>query len=192
MRRPFRNPDGIIKVLRRFRRDRHGSAAVEFAFIAPLFFMLLFAIIETALMFFAGQVLETITQDSARLMLTNQAQDGGMTQPQFRTALCGRITALFGCTGVFITVKAYPPGTLIPQSDLADPISGGAFVDNSTYQVPRACDTGLVRVFYQWPLYVTKLGYDMANITQSGSKYKLLSATAAFRVEPNSTGCPTP
>jgi len=40
-------------VLRRFRRSRGGSAAVEFALVAPLFFALLFAIIETAMMFFA-------------------------------------------------------------------------------------------------------------------------------------------
>jgi Flp pilus assembly protein TadG len=32
-----------------------GSAAVEFALVAPVFFALLFAIIETAIMFFASQ-----------------------------------------------------------------------------------------------------------------------------------------
>ena len=53
------------KALRRFRRNRRGSAAVEFALVAPVFFALLFAIIETAIVFFAGQVLETVTQDSA-------------------------------------------------------------------------------------------------------------------------------
>ena len=49
----------VRNVLRRFRRNRRGSAAVEFALVAPLFFALLFAIIETAIVFFAGQVLET-------------------------------------------------------------------------------------------------------------------------------------
>ena len=39
--------------LRRFRRNRRGSAVVEFALVAPMFFALLFAIIETALMFFS-------------------------------------------------------------------------------------------------------------------------------------------
>ena len=46
------------QLLRRFRRNRGGSAVVEFALVAPMFFALLFAIIETALMFFASQVLE--------------------------------------------------------------------------------------------------------------------------------------
>jgi Flp pilus assembly protein TadG len=44
----------IKKVFRRFGRNRRGSAAVEFALIAPVFFALLFAILETAIMFFAS------------------------------------------------------------------------------------------------------------------------------------------
>ena len=43
----------LKKTLRRFRRNRRGSAAVEFALVAPVFFALLFAIIETAIVFFA-------------------------------------------------------------------------------------------------------------------------------------------
>ena len=45
----------VRKPLRRFRRDRRGSAAVEFALIATPFFALLFAIIETSIVFFAGR-----------------------------------------------------------------------------------------------------------------------------------------
>jgi Flp pilus assembly protein TadG len=60
----------VRAVWRRFRRNRGGSAAVEFALVAPMFFALLFAIIETALVFFAGQVLETVNQNSARMIMT--------------------------------------------------------------------------------------------------------------------------
>ena len=67
----------VRKALRRFRRNRRGSAAVEFALVAPVFFALLFAIIETAIVFFAGQVLETVSQDCAALIMTGQAQTGG-------------------------------------------------------------------------------------------------------------------
>ena len=44
-----------------------------------------------------------------------------------------------------------------------------------------AGDIVVVRLFYQWPLFVTGLGYNIANL--NGSK-RLLSATAAFRNEP--------
>jgi len=39
----------------------------------------------------------------------------------------------------------------------------------------------VVQLFYQWPLFVTGLGYNIANL--NGSK-RLLTATAAFRNEP--------
>jgi Flp pilus assembly protein TadG len=45
-----------------------GTAAVEFALVAPIFFAVLFAIIELALVFFASQMLETVTQDTSRLI----------------------------------------------------------------------------------------------------------------------------
>ena len=70
----------VRSALNRFRRNRRGSAAVEFALVAPLFFCMLFAILETAIVFFAGQVLENATQETARLVLTRQAQTTKMTE----------------------------------------------------------------------------------------------------------------
>src|SRR3954465_2308422 len=98
----------LAKALRRFRRNRRGSAAVEFALVAPVFFALLFAIIETAIVFFAGQVLETVTQDSARFIMTGQAQTGGYSQPQLKAFVCGKINVLFdSVTGISIDVQSY-------------------------------------------------------------------------------------
>lgn len=183
----------LNKALRQFRSDRRGSAAVEFAFIAPLFFVLLFAIMETALVFFASQVLETGTHDSARLMYTNQALNAGMTQSQFETDVCNRVKVLFTCgassgsPNLTIVVKAYAPGAAIPPADLAVPIAGGVFTGKSAYAMPNPGDTVLVRTFYQWPLFVTGLGYNIANLFGSGgsNQQRLLAASAAFRVEPN-------
>src|SRR5215475_10340201 len=91
-------------LLRRFGRNGRGSAAVEFALVAPVFFALLFAIIETALMFFASQVLETITQNSARMIFTGQAQTQAFTATQFKTFVCGQIPALFNCSNIYVDV----------------------------------------------------------------------------------------
>ena len=150
-----------------------------------MFFALIFAIIETSLVFFAGQVLETGTQDSARLMFTHQAADTGMTQAQFTQDLCNRVSALLSCSGIYVDVKTYLPGTTITITDPID--ANGNFVNNFTYQtVPAGSpDTVVVRAFYQWPLFVTQLGYNIANIQRgTTSSKRLLAATSAFRVEP--------
>jgi Flp pilus assembly protein TadG len=189
-------PASAGNILRRFHRSRRASAAVEFALVAPIFFALLFAIIETALIFFASQVLETITQDSARVIETGQSQSGlvtgcattGCTQAQFGQYVCSQIPALFTCSGVFVDVENYPAGFagVVINSQID---SSGNFINNMQYSPGGACAIVVVRLFYQWPLFVTGLGYNIANLT--GSK-RLLTATSVFRNEPYSNGlCPT-
>ena len=174
----------VRNVFRRFRRNRQGSAAVEFALVAPLFFGMLFAIIETALVFFAGQVLEQGTAESARLMLTHQAQDSGMNETAFKTDLCNRIKVMFNCYGnlgnITVDVKVFAPGASIT---ITDPIVSGSFTGADAFSLPPSGspNTVVIRAFYQWPLLVTQLGYNIANL--NGGK-RLLAATAAFHVEP--------
>ena len=175
---------------RRFRRNRRGSAAVEFALVAPAFFALLFAILETGIMFFAGQVLETVTQNAARAVMTGQAQTAGLTQATFKsTDVCpanSLASVLFDCTnGIFVDVQSYPSFASINFNSQID--GGNNFISNMQYNPGQACDIVVVRVFYQWQLIVTGLGYNIANLT--GGK-RLLTGTAAFQNEPYSGRCP--
>jgi Flp pilus assembly protein TadG len=172
-------------ILRRFRRNRHGSAAVEFALVAPMFFALLFAIIEVALMFFASQVLETVTQDAARVVLTGQAQSGLVstcnnspcTQATFQSYVCSQIPALFNCNNVITDVEAFPPSSGFSSIVLAN----GSCTAASQYNPGLSGYIVVVRLSYAWPLYVTGLGFNISNM--SGSQ-RCLSAAAAFQNEP--------
>ena len=172
--RTFRN------LLNRFRRNRRGSTVVEFALVMPIFFALLFAIMETALMFFASQVLETVTQDSARQIMTGQAQNSALTQAQFKTLVCSKVVALFDCTnGISIDVQSYSQFSSV---SVANPIDASKnFTNPNNYSPGGPGDIVVVRLFYQWPILVTKFGYDLTNL--AGSK-RLLTATAAFQNEP--------
>src|SRR4051812_16995439 len=177
---PPSSATSVTRALRRFRRNRPGSAGVEFALVAPVFFALLFAIIETAIVFFAGQVLETVTQDSARMILTGQAQNAGYSQSQFKTYVCGKINVLFDCAnGIYVDVQSYSGFGGVSINDPID--SGKNFLPPNNYSPGGPGDIVVVRLFYQWPLIVTGLGYNISNL--SGSK-RLLTATAAFRNEP--------
>ena len=64
-------------LLRRFARQQGGAAAVEFGLVAAPFLALVFAIMETAIVFFSGQALETAVADASRLIMTGQAQTQG-------------------------------------------------------------------------------------------------------------------
>ena len=178
----------VRHVWRRFRRNGRGSAAVEFALVAPVFFALLFAIIETGIMFFASQVLETITQESARMILTGQAQTASYTQAQFQNYVCSQIpvrrcspAAIFMSTSRAIPRHGTSCSTFSNVVINSQIDSNGNFINNMQYNPGGPGDIVIVRLFYQWPLYVTGLGYNIANL--SGSK-RLLAATAAFCNEP--------
>lgn len=173
-------------VFRRFGANRRGSAAIQFALVAPLFFALLFAIVEVAMVFFANQILETGTQDTARSILTHQLQDNTATAAQAQKVhddLCGRVNILLSCGGVLLDVRSYPTNTQFTVPPLFD-AGGNAITANFTFQLPAANSSNIVvvRTFYKWPLLFTNLGFSLANI---GTDKRLLTATSAFRVEPS-------
>jgi Flp pilus assembly protein TadG len=169
----------LKNLLRRFRRHCRGSTAVEFALIAPVFFALLFAIIEVALMFFAGQVLETVTQASARYVLTGQAQSGSLSQAQFKTYVCSQIPALFTCGNVQVNVQSYASSGSVTINSVFD--ANGNYAGGSNYCPGSGGSIVLVSLAYQWPLFVTGLGFNMSN---PGTTKKWLAATAVFQNEP--------
>jgi len=177
---PPRAPAAVRSLTRRFRSDRKASAAVEFAMVAPLFFGLLFAIIDVALIFFAGQTLETATQTASRLILTGQAQNGSYTAAQFKTDFCNQIWVLLSCqTGVYLDVESYSSFSSV---NITSPIVGGTFSSSGFgYNPGTSGSIVVVRAFYQWPIFVPTLGFNPSNL--NGNKY-LLSSTAAFRNEP--------
>ena len=165
---------------RRLVRQQDGAAAVEFALVAAPFLALVFAIMETAIVFFAGQALETAAADSARLIMTGQAQTQGLDQAGFKNAVCAKIYGLFDCqNGVYVDVKKF---TSFQNVTMPNPVdANGNFQNNFSYQPGGAGEIVVVRLFYQYPVYVSLLGFSLSNV--NGGK-RLLAATAAFRNEP--------
>ena len=53
---------------RRFARDERGVTAVEFGILGLPFFTIIFAILETTMVFLAGQVLDGAVEDASRLI----------------------------------------------------------------------------------------------------------------------------
>lgn len=169
-----------IKTLRRFTRGNDGIAAVEFGIVAAPFLALMFAIMETAIVFFASQTLETAVADSARLIMTGQAQQGSFTQAQFKSAVCAKILGLFDCSaGLKIDVKTYTSFSSVSTSKPID--ANGNLQTNFSYTPGNPGDIVVVRLMYEWPIYVSLLGFNLADM--SGGK-RLIIATAAFRNEP--------
>jgi Flp pilus assembly protein TadG len=113
--------------------------------VAAPFLALMFAIMETALVFFAGQTLETAVADSARMILTGQAQALGWDQVAFKTDVCKR-APLFDCAGIQVDVKAYSSD--FSSVNVGSPVDANGNLQVSTfgYQAGTACSIMVVRL----------------------------------------------
>jgi len=168
------------RIARRFVRRQDGAAAVEFALVAAPFLALTFAILETAFVFFAGQTLEATAADSARLIMTGQAQTAGYSKADFKTAVCSRVFGLFDCAnGMNVDVKTYSNFATVNNTP---PVSNGQLDTSNMAYIPGgpSCIV-VVSLYYQWPIYVSMFGNSLSNL--SGNK-RLLVATSVFRNEP--------
>ena len=148
--------------------------------VAAPFLALLFAIMETALMFLASQTLETAAQNSGRLILTGQAQNQGYSMVSFQNAVCGKLASFFNCNNILIDVRTAPN---FSSANTSLPIQNGQLQNNFTFSPGNPGDIVIVRLMYQWPVFVSLLGLSNALSNMSGNS-NLLMATAAFRNEP--------
>ncbi len=170
----------LVSLLRRFLRQREAGTTVEFGLLAAPFIAALFATLQTALVFFAGQSLETAAAASARLIFTGQAQTSGWSAAQFKQQVCNQIHGIFNCdTGVYVDVETYPS---FSAANLGMPISNGVFNSGSLgYHPGGPGDIVVLRLYYQYPVFASLLGFNLSNLNGG---YDLFAATAVFRNEP--------
>jgi len=166
--------------LRRFAAERRATTTVEFALLSAPFIALTFAIVQTGIIFFAGQSLETAAATAARLVLTGQAQTQGWSAGQFKQQVCDVITGLFNCqASVYVDVETYPT---FSQANLALPISNGNLNTSALGFNPGGPgDIVVVRLYYQYPVYMNLLGFNLGDLNGG---LNLLAATAVFQNEP--------
>lgn len=178
--------DRLRGIAKRWRARRFsGSALVEFAFIAPVFFLLLFAIMEIGIMFFAQATMQHATDNLARTLRTGQVQGQGLTQQQVRQIVCNDLAPLIPCDNTYlkIDIQNFSQFGGMGYSPPLDPNKN--FNPLNNYQTGTACSVELVRIFYGWPVFTPILQPILS--TMANNKH-MLYAAAAFRNEPYTQG----
>jgi Flp pilus assembly protein TadG len=170
---------------RGFIRDERGTTAIEFAILGVPFFALLGAILETAYVFLAGQILDTAVQDAGRYIRTGQAQAvSGFNISNFRTAICDELYGLFDCSKLRINIQ---PVTNFSSATVTSPLPTTCTTTSCDWAIPEVYTPGngsdiiLVRVYYKWPTILTLGGFTLQN---TGAGSRLLGSVRVFRNEP--------
>jgi Flp pilus assembly protein TadG len=174
----------------RFARAERGATAVEFALISLPMLVMIFGLLELAMVFLVTTALDSATQAASRQIRTGAFQNSGQTSMQdFKNLVCQRMTWLQGeCqSNLFLDVQTFSNYSSLATAKTADT---SAFDPNSLcFRVGAPTDIVLVRVYFQWGLITPLLVPAFENMG-GGSGKRLLSSTTAFRNEPYNNNPP--
>lgn len=164
---------------RGFKRSEDGSVAVEFGLLAIPFFVLVFAVIETCMIYFATSNLDSAVASVGRLIRVGTVQASGMTAAQFKEEVCNRLHVISDCSSTLrVDVRNFSNfgGITFPSPVDED----GNIVDDTVFQPGGAGDIVVVRVYYSWGVLSPSL-IGLSNLEGGG---RLVAASVAFRNEP--------
>lgn len=172
---------GLVQLLaRRFSRSERGVTAIEFAILGPVFFLLIGATLETALVFFAGHTLDSAVHDGSRLIRTGQAQH--MSATDYRDGICARTYSLFDCDQLQVSVSGMSSFSNYTPASPIDPDTGNWLVAT---QFEDSARNGraivLVEAYYKWPVFFNIPGLSMG---ETADGRRLLATAKAFYNEP--------
>jgi Flp pilus assembly pilin Flp len=162
------------RINRRFLADTNGATAIEFAFIAMPFFALLFAIIQTALVLFISEALQTALNNASRQIMTGEAKAAGLTLSTFKAKVCDGVPIL-ACGKIRLQVQAFTTiSTIRPNTPDTKCFDPEQTPPASCYNPGKANDFVILRAGYSWPI-----GIGLANMNGT----TMLINTAATRNE---------
>lgn len=160
-----------------FATRQDGGPATEFALVAPIFIVVIYATVQCAIIYICNAYLETGAEAAARQVLTNQT--GSLSVSQFKTAVCNNLPALFNCASIMIGLQ---PATSMTSISTSAPSfnSDGTLSGTLPYTQPTSGQIGVLQVLYQWPVIGLPLGWNFANL---GNGTYLMMSTQVFKVE---------
>lgn len=169
--------------LRLFRRNTEGATAVEFGLLAAPFFGIIFAIIETGMIFFTTQVMERAVYNAGRTIMTGGiARTPGPPAAKlaaFKTTMCGQVNWFVNCNDLVYDIQAFATfGDVDPNL----PIRNGDLDMGSLprFNPGKAGEVVLVRVYLPTQVYTSFID-GLPNL--SGNK-RLVYGVYAFKNEP--------
>jgi len=175
--------------IRRYLKNREGTAAIEFAILAIPFFMLLFAILELAIVFFINSTLTHAISEAGRQIRTGNFHACG-TQDSFKELVCTNMSGLGDCEKRLridvVSGNAFQNVTLPappdpPEVDPLDPASTDD-IPNGDWVTTAASAPVVIRGLYYHKLVLPSQLTRLENVPGKG--IRLLGATTAFKNEP--------
>ncbi len=170
----------------RFTRDERGATAVEFALIGIPLIGVLVAALQTAIIFFYDQAIQTVANTAARQILTGSVQAqglaaGGQGTTGFHGVVCTAAAGIFPCAGLMVDVQSATSFSTLNTAPITPTYGSNGAPNNMNYSPGMQNAAVIVRVMYDWPVFGGPLGLGLAN---QANGTRLMVGTAVFKTEP--------
>ena len=165
--------------LKRWRRDREGSTAVEFALIGIPFVLMVIGIIEMALMFTAQSLLEASTAEAAREVRTGAIQQGG-GEDTFTEVLCGFAAVLIPCEEIqyqVVALENFGEAEEFPDAEFDE----DGNLEDQQFDAGGVSDVVMIRVAYTYPIKTPMMQLMLTNNNDSN---RIMLSTIVLQTEP--------
>jgi Flp pilus assembly protein TadG len=183
---------GLYQRAKNYKNDDDGVAAIEFGILAVPFLMLIFGIIELAIILFINSTMTYAVSEAGRQIRVGNFQAcGGNTATKFKELVCSNMSTLGDCEGrVRVDVLTGQNFSSIVLPDLPD-VKNDQDAPNGSVASTSGGDPVVARATYYYnlamPAALTRLE------TKEGTGVRMLYSSTAFRNEPFSTPgtCPS-
>ncbi len=177
-----------------FLRNSRGVTAIEFAFLFPVFMLLIGGLLENGLVYFRYSQLQNVTETASRQLRLYKT--GTMGAVEFRdTYLCnasrgpGTLGSMFDCN----QIKVFGFGQSIWDASSTGVVNNRTILSNWNFTaagsmggVRQPDEMGLLYVYYLGtPVFPLLKDIFLRHLAFNGSNYMLIGR-AAYRVEPTS------
>ena len=164
----------------RYKKNDEGVAAVEFAIVSIPFFMLVFGIIELAIIFFINSTMSHAVSEAGRLIRVGSFQSCGGAD-KFKETVCDLMDNMAGCMqNLRVDVISQPTFEAISMPDPTEP--DGNPPPPGTYNNTNASDPVVVRALFYYKLALPSTFTRLES--SAGTGVRILGSTTAFRNEP--------
>ncbi len=172
---------GALIALRRLGRNRAGATTVEFALVAPVFFLILFSMIETGVVLTRISTLDDAVSASARLIYTGQAPSRAALEAE----ICDRAAAFANCEqNINIELTPVSDFGFTPPTDPECRDAGDAtFAPATSFITGAGSEIIFMRVCVTTDILTPGLGFGLALPKTDNGRLQVIS-TFAFMNEP--------
>lgn len=168
----------LRRALDRFRRHESGAVAVEFVLVAPIFLFLIFAILETSILYTIATVMEGEVSLAARTIRTGELHQQADPETAFRSTLCSNLDNVLDCDNVVIDVRTFSDFGEMEFPPFVDEEGNGS----GNQFLPGTADAiVLVRIAYVYAIVTPYLAHILP---PQGQGTVMLFSGAAFKNEP--------